>query len=273
MALPSAGPTDCSSGLAARIFNNMRYDNPWQSGATVVVGALACPTTPNGFGYKCTAITTGVTSGAEPTWPIILTNSVVDGGVTWTAQDIANPSGKNHAPLVQFGYSMSTTEQDAYRLLAYDTARGIADEIGGGSDHCTFSADTAAGQSIANATVTIVVFGTANWDSDTAFNTGTGRFTVPPGKGGDYHVDACCTWLLDTKTDICTMQVFVNGTVVRNLRYHNAGGCPPMMIATTLRLAAGDVVDIRVSQTAGINAQLDTTRVDNYFQMSHILGS
>lgn len=129
MALPSAGPTDCSSGLSNRIFNNLRYDNPWQAGATVAVGALACPTTPNGFGYKCTSITTGITAGGEPTWPVILTNTVVDGGVTWTCQDVANPTAKNHAPSTQFGYAYSSNDLDYFRLLAYDIAKAICDEL------------------------------------------------------------------------------------------------------------------------------------------------
>jgi len=135
MPLPSAGGTDCSSGLSARIFNNFRYDNPWQaSQGGVVVGTLCCPTVPAGIGFRCTAITTGITGGSEPTWPTILTNMVVDGGVTWTAQDVANPSGKTHPPPGSFGYLFTANDLDGFRLLAYDTARAVTDELAGDNE-------------------------------------------------------------------------------------------------------------------------------------------
>lgn len=130
MALPSSGAPDCSSGLSARIFNNLRYDNPWKASQTgVTVGTLCCPTTPAGIGFRCSAITTGVTGGSEPTWPSILTNTVVDGGVTWTAQDVANPSGKAHTPTGQFAYVLTANDLDGFRLLAYDLAKGVCDEL------------------------------------------------------------------------------------------------------------------------------------------------
>jgi hypothetical protein len=131
-----AGDVACSTGLAARIFNNLRYDNPWQaSTAGVAVGAVCCPTTPNGIGYRCSAITTGITGSSEPTWPLVLTNTVVDGGVTWTAQDVASPSGKAHPPPAvgaipsYFGYVQTSSDLDGFRLLAWDIAKGVIDEV------------------------------------------------------------------------------------------------------------------------------------------------
>lgn len=123
-----SGVTDCSTSpsLSKRIYDDMRYDNPWQASQSgVIVGTLVCPTTPNGFGFKCTAITTGITGGSEPTWPTTLTNTVVDGGVTWTCQDVAFPSGKGHPPVGQFGYAMTVSDFDGFRLLAYDIAKAI----------------------------------------------------------------------------------------------------------------------------------------------------
>jgi hypothetical protein len=139
MALPSAGPTDCSSGLSQRIFQNLSYDSKWVANqAGYAVGARACPTTPNGFGYQVSAITTGTTSGSEPTWPVIINNTVVDGGVTWKCIETANPTGRVLS--VNPGYVLTTADLDAFRLLAYDIARGVADEIGGGSDYASLIA-------------------------------------------------------------------------------------------------------------------------------------
>jgi len=44
------------------------------------LGMIVEPTTPNGFVYICSV---AGTASAEPTWPVILGNTVVDGGVTW----------------------------------------------------------------------------------------------------------------------------------------------------------------------------------------------
>src|SRR3954470_22812234 len=51
------------------------------------------------------------------------------------------------------------------------------------------SASTIAGQSIpTGATEAIVVFGTVDVDSDAGYNSGTGRYTIPTGKDGDYLI-------------------------------------------------------------------------------------
>jgi hypothetical protein len=128
----SVGPTDCSSGLSKRVFDNFRFDNPWQASTSgVAVGALCCPTVPNGYGYRASAITTGITGSGQPTWPLVLGNTVVDGGVTWTCDTGPSvfPSAKGHAPAAQFGFAYASTDLDYFRLLAYDAARGIGDSI------------------------------------------------------------------------------------------------------------------------------------------------
>lgn len=149
MALPSAGAPDCSGGLSARLFNNLRYDNPWKASQSgVAVGTLCCPTTPAGIGFRCSAITTGITGISEPTWPAILTNTVVDGGVTWTAQDVANPSGRAHTPTGQFGYVLTANDLDGFRLLAYDLAKGVCDELAADNEAWTNATLTSIGANV-----------------------------------------------------------------------------------------------------------------------------
>lgn len=133
------GSPDCStpSSLSNRIFNNLKYDNPWQAKAPVKVGALICPKTPNGFGYKCTSITgTGTTGVSEPSWSLVLNGTTTDNlganQVVWTTEDVANPSGQNGTTkpfhsVAQFGYPYIDDELDGLRYLAYNMAKGIVD--------------------------------------------------------------------------------------------------------------------------------------------------
>ena len=56
----------------------------WQALHTYAKGDTVLPTVSNGFVYRVTAITTGITAAGEPVWPLIVNNTVVDAGVTWT---------------------------------------------------------------------------------------------------------------------------------------------------------------------------------------------
>lgn len=64
----------------------------WAAAQTFAVGVQREPTTANTYYYQVTAITTGITAGIEPTWPIIIGNTVVDGGVTWTCKAKKHPT-------------------------------------------------------------------------------------------------------------------------------------------------------------------------------------
>ncbi len=59
----------------------------WSAGATLSVGNFRKPTAPAAGServYRVSSITTGITAGTEPTWPLNANQTVVDGGVTWT---------------------------------------------------------------------------------------------------------------------------------------------------------------------------------------------
>ena len=55
----------------------------WAATTAYSVGNFAAPTSENDFYYKVTVA--GTTAGSEPTWPVVLGNTVVDGTVTWGA--------------------------------------------------------------------------------------------------------------------------------------------------------------------------------------------
>ena len=62
----------------------------------------------------------------------------------------------------------------------------------GGTNTPMVFAKMSGSQSIANATETVVQFDTETFDTDSAFNTSTYKFTVPSGKAGKYLVSAYC---------------------------------------------------------------------------------
>lgn len=73
----SYGDLDC--GIPTRA-------DAWAATTAYAVEGLVKRLTGSGiFWFKATAITTGISGGTEPTWPTVLGNTVVDGGVTWTA--------------------------------------------------------------------------------------------------------------------------------------------------------------------------------------------
>lgn len=56
----------------------------WVASHTYAANALARPSTMNGLYYKVTAGGGGASGGTEPTWPLVVGNTVTDGALTWT---------------------------------------------------------------------------------------------------------------------------------------------------------------------------------------------
>lgn len=71
----------------------------WAATTTLSIGDLRRPTAPtagNERVYRVSAISTGITGGSEPSWPLNANQTVVDGGVTWTectGQEAYAPAG------------------------------------------------------------------------------------------------------------------------------------------------------------------------------------
>lgn len=56
----------------------------WSAATTFRVGHVVTPTVPNSHSYRASAVTTGISAGVEPVWPLGEGGVIVDGGVTWT---------------------------------------------------------------------------------------------------------------------------------------------------------------------------------------------
>lgn len=57
---------------------------PWTAATLFRVGHVVSASTANGHLYRASAITTGISAGVEPIWPVVDGSTIVDGGVTWT---------------------------------------------------------------------------------------------------------------------------------------------------------------------------------------------
>lgn len=162
---------------------------------------------------------------------------------------------------------------------AADLALGIdtLDALTFGGQNVTgnpmLGANTTAGQSIPNTgTATIVVFGTVELDTDSAYNSGTGRYTVPTGKGGPYQISSVIDW--SAAATGAFIQIFKNAAVIKTLAYTGAAGIAAAGSAqggsTPLNLAAGDIIDIRVGHTSGGAVTLNVQADKNFFALKRI---
>jgi hypothetical protein len=117
---------------------------------------------------------------------------------------------------------------------------------------------TAAGQSIANNTVTIVDFGTADFDTHSCVTTGAAwKFTA--NDAGYYAVNAAILYSSTAgwaDTEAGYIALYKNGSLVcylhRKDSYTSASAVFMMLSGmTTIQLAASDYVDVRVYQNSG----------------------
>lgn len=126
-------------------------------------------------------------------------------------------------------------------------------------------------QSFTSGAVTIVIWNVANRDTDAAYSAGTGRYTIPAGKGGDYSVSSCVTFTgnpsLGSTTDI---HIFKNAVQVRSTTLQNATASGSLCVSATMNYAAGDIVDIRVRQSSGGALTLTSTPAFNFFSLKRV---
>lgn len=130
------------------------------------------------------------------------------------------------------------------------------------------AANTAAGQSIPNSTVTIVVFGTVETDTDSAYNSTTGRFTVPTGKGGHYLVTSEITWSASAGVNP-VLAIFKNAVGVKDI-VASVAALNCQQITAVLNLVPGDIIDARVNQGSGGAVTLQALATRNYLAIKRI---
>ena len=111
----------------------------------------------------------------------------------------------------------------------------------------SFAAKVSGTTTLSTGAETTIIFNDEDHDTDNAYNTSTGEFTVPSGKGGVYHISA--NFGIDDPGevgDIVRIRVFKNGSLIQGFRGQVQQANTNIILTTsvsgTLTLAAGDVI-------------------------------
>ena len=145
-------------------------------------------------------------------------------------------------------------------------------QAGAAGNTPSFSVRLSANQSIPNNAYTKVVFDSENWDTNSAFASGT--FTVPSGQAGKYmFVYHLNIGLLDSAKTILS-RMYVNGTVSNYTHFafvspvNNFGA--HLLVATVMNLSVGDTVEPYCYQNNG--GALNALATGNEFSGFKLIG-
>lgn len=99
----------------------------WMVSTSYSLGAIAEPTSPNGYVYK---VTTSGTSAAstEPTWPTTLGSTVIDNTVVWTCYAVAHPTTELKLSLTG-GSGLTSATAGASLTIGTTLTSGVANAV------------------------------------------------------------------------------------------------------------------------------------------------
>ena len=166
----------------------------------------------------------------------------VSGVTTGTTRTITMPDGDTKLYTGDGTSGQILTSGGAGVAPTFQTAAG-------GDNTPSFRAYMTAGQSFANGVYVKLTLNATSWDTDSAFNTSTYRFTVPTGKAGKYHFDA--RWVSATVSSNPTYHIvpYKNGGALSG-GHHSTGisgvsgrSSYSLIDVFTLNLSVGDYVE------------------------------
>jgi len=174
------------------------------------------------------------------------------------------------ASLDSIGWRNAANSADV--LLSKDTADALSFSGNYITGNPMLGANSVAGQSIPvfGGNEVVVVFGTVERDSDAAYNSGTGRYTIPAGKGGDYEIGASIAYAA-APGGVCTCSIYKNTVLLKQSAFIAPGAGQTISVsAPVATLAPGDVIDIRTKH-GNVGAQaLTAIAALNYFALKRI---
>ena len=143
----------------------------------------------------------------------------------------------------------ATGTKDSTTFLRGDNTFATA----GGDNTPAFSATVSSTQSLSNATETLVQYNTELYDTNSAYDTSTYKFTVPTGKGGKYFITASLkSYNATVNNSILEHKIILkkNGTEIAKSDMRNAQGTssgstlhsPYISVNGIFSLNAGDYI-------------------------------
>ena len=215
------------------------------------------------FTVSGSTIDFGTAVSASSTCDFILHYGV---GLITTPSDGSVTTAKLADTSVSLAKLTATGTKDATTFLRGDNTFAVP---AGGDNTPSFRARRGSVQSCANNTATIIIFNTEEWDTDSAYDNTTGRFTVPAGEGGKYLFAANLRF--DSATsNRNAVDILINGGSVGTTafeitgnQYHSSGG------TVTYNLSAGDYVEVHYYQSSG--GSIDV-RVESFFTGFKLIG-
>ena len=116
----------------------------------------------------------------------------------------------------------------------------------------SFMTQLSSNQSVSSGSFTKIVFNSEDWDTDSAFDTSTGRFTVPSGAAGKY------TFYTSVAVDSMTADQNVYVAFYKNGSHAQSGNATPSVsttisssISASFDLSVGDYIEVYSLQSSG----------------------
>lgn len=154
------------------------------------------------------------------------------------------------------------------KINTVNITTGVAD--GPVLDSPTLLASSSAGQNIVNGTTPVVVFGTVERDSDAAYNSGTGRFTVPTGKGGDYQITCEVSYVVALPSGGALLSIFKNAVEMKQWTMNAPQINQSLLISDVLSLVGGDIIDCRTAHAEAAGKALIPLSKLNYIAIKRM---
>ena len=126
-------------------------------------------------------------------------------------------------------------------------------------------------QTIANATQTLVTFEVEDFDSNSAFDLSTERFT--PQVAGKYYLYAGIRWDTDVDFDISYLNIRKNGSTVFTASHGNKYYDFTKVFGTVEANGSTDYFDITCQHSRGSNLDTQSSEAGNYFGGYKVIGA
>tara|TARA_B100001778_G_scaffold25299_1_gene18567 strand:+ start:147 stop:875 length:729 start_codon:yes stop_codon:yes gene_type:complete len=164
---------------------------------------------------------------------------------------------ENGSAKVGSGITLTTTGDVFFTGVSTGNGSGLT-----GINTPSFSAKVSGtAQTLSTGSEVAIIFNSEDHDTDDAYNTSTGEFTVPAGKGGIYFI--AVNFGIDDMGedgDILRLRVFKNGSLLSGFRGQNVASANDFILTTSVSgsetLAAGDVIKCMAYTTHNVGDAL-----------------